>query len=68
LPPIFISGRDLLFTHRIEEGCIVDGHGDLLAEDIFWVDGEPALLDCLEFDDNSATSTASMTPVPSRWT
>ena len=47
----FISGRALLFTRRIEEGCIVDGHGDLLADDIFWVDGEPALLDCLEFDD-----------------
>jgi hypothetical protein len=47
----FISGRALLFTRRIEEGCIVDGHGDLLADDIFWVDGEPVLLDCLEFDD-----------------
>ncbi len=47
----FISGRALLFTRRIEEGCIVDGHADLLADDIFWVDGEPALLDCLEFDD-----------------
>jgi uncharacterized protein len=47
----FISGRALLFTRRIKEGCIVDGHGDLLADDIFCVDGEPALLDCLEFDD-----------------
>ena len=47
----FISGRALLFRRRIEEGCIVDGHGDLLADDIFCVDGEPALLDCLEFDD-----------------
>ncbi len=47
----FISGRGALFRHRIEEGCIVDGHGDLLADDIFWVDGQPALLDCLEFDD-----------------
>jgi uncharacterized protein len=47
----FIAGREPLFTRRIEEGCIVDGHGDLLADDIFWVNGEPALLDCLEFDD-----------------
>lgn len=47
----FISGREPLFTRRVEEGCIVDGHGDLLADDIFWVDAEPALLDCLEFDD-----------------
>jgi uncharacterized protein len=47
----FTWGRAPLFTRRIEEGCIVDGHGDLLADDIFCVDGEPALLDCLEFDD-----------------
>jgi aminoglycoside phosphotransferase family enzyme/predicted kinase len=47
----FISGRGPLFTQRIDEGLIVDGHGDLLTDDIFWVQGEPALLDCLEFDD-----------------
>ena len=47
----FVSGRAPLFARRIEDGCIVDGHGDLLADDIFWADGEPALLDCLEFDD-----------------
>ncbi len=47
----FISGRGPLFARRIEEGLIVDGHGDLLADDIFCVQGEPALLDCLEFDD-----------------
>ena len=47
----FIAGREPLFKQRIEEGLIVDGHGDLLADDIFCVQGEPALLDCLEFDD-----------------
>ncbi len=47
----YISGRGRLFARRIEEGSIVDGHGDLLADDIFFVDGQPALLDCLEFDD-----------------
>lgn len=47
----FIAGRAPLFTNRIDDGCVVDGHGDLLADDIFWVDGKPALLDCLEFDD-----------------
>jgi aminoglycoside phosphotransferase family enzyme/predicted kinase len=47
----FSSGRAPLFRRRIEEGCIVDGHADLLADDIFFADGEPALLDCLEFDD-----------------
>nr|WP_119184976.1 bifunctional aminoglycoside phosphotransferase/ATP-binding protein [Mycobacterium decipiens] len=47
----FASGRELLFMSRVEEGCIVDGHADLLADDIFLLDGEPALLDCLEFED-----------------
>ncbi|WP_156685542.1 bifunctional aminoglycoside phosphotransferase/ATP-binding protein [Mycobacterium sp. Marseille-P9652] len=47
----FIAGRGPLFARRIREGRIVDGHGDLLADDIFWVGGKPALLDCLEFDD-----------------
>ncbi len=31
---------------------IVDGHGDLLADDIFCVPDGPLLLDCLEFDDH----------------
>jgi aminoglycoside phosphotransferase family enzyme/predicted kinase len=47
----FIAGREPLFKRRIEEGLIVDGHGDLLADDIFCGQDEPALLDCLEFDD-----------------
>ena len=47
----FIAGREPLFRRRIEEGLIVDGHGDLLADDIFCGQDEPALLDCLEFDD-----------------
>lgn len=47
----FIAGREPLFTRRIAAGRIVDGHGDLLADDIFNADGQPALLDCLEFDD-----------------
>jgi aminoglycoside phosphotransferase family enzyme/adenylate kinase family enzyme len=48
----FIAGRGPLFGRRVAEGLIVDGHGDLLADDIFCVQGSnPALLDCLEFDD-----------------
>jgi len=47
----FTSGRAALLNRRIDEGCIVDGHADLLADDIFCVGDEPALLDCLEFDD-----------------
>jgi aminoglycoside phosphotransferase family enzyme len=47
----FISGRSMLFTHRITDGRIVDGHADLLADDIFCMSEGPVLLDCLEFDD-----------------
>ena len=33
-------------------GYVRDGHGDLLADDIFCLDDEPRILDCLEFDDD----------------
>jgi uncharacterized protein len=48
----FIAGRALLFTGRVGDGRIVDGHGDLLADDIFCLPEGPEVLDCLEFDDN----------------
>ncbi|MFE3495079.1 AAA family ATPase [Streptomyces sp. NPDC059175] len=47
----YLAGRKQLFDTRIEQGRVVDGHGDLLAEDIFCLDDGPRLLDCLEFDD-----------------
>lgn len=47
----FLAGREPLFTDRIRRGRIVDGHGDLIAEDIFCLDDGPRVLDCLEFDD-----------------
>ena len=47
----FAAGRAALFERRISEGRIVDGHADLLADDIFCLPDGPALLDCLEFDD-----------------
>ncbi|MFI1166997.1 AAA family ATPase [Streptomyces sp. NPDC020801] len=48
----YLAGRRQLFDTRIEQGRIVDGHGDLLAEDIFCLDDGPRVLDCLEFDDH----------------
>lgn len=48
----FIDGRRRLFADRAEEGRIIDGHGDLLADDIFCLDDGPRILDCLEFDDH----------------
>ncbi len=47
----YLAGREPLFGARVRDGRIVDGHGDLLAEDIFCLDDGPRLLDCLEFDD-----------------
>lgn len=47
----FLDGREPLFDTRVAGGRIVDGHGDLLAEDIFCLDDGPRILDCLEFDD-----------------
>ncbi len=47
----YIAGHTALFDKRVDEGRIIDGHGDLLADDIFCVPEGPALLDCLEFDD-----------------
>lgn len=41
-----------LFEDRIADGRIVDGHADLLADDIFWSAAGPVLLDCLDFDDD----------------
>lgn len=47
----YLDGREALFVERIAAGRIVDGHGDLLADDIFWQGDGPRILDCLEFDD-----------------
>ncbi|KMO82741.1 Cytidylate kinase [Mycolicibacterium chubuense] len=47
----FLEGRTALFAQRIALRRIVDGHGDLLADDIFCLPDGPVLLDCLEFDD-----------------
>ncbi|WP_405915380.1 AAA family ATPase [Streptomyces sp. NBC_00728] len=48
----YLAGRERLFDARIEQGRVVDGHGDLLTEDIFCLDDGPRVLDCLEFDDH----------------
>ena len=48
----FLAGRAELFASRVAGGRIVDGHGDLLADDIFVLDDGPRVLDCLEFDDH----------------
>ena len=51
LATAYLAGRERLFAERIEHGMIRDGHGDLLADDIFCLDDGPRILDCLAFDD-----------------
>jgi uncharacterized protein len=47
----YLAGRGRLFAARIELGKVRDGHGDLLADDVFCLDDGPRILDCIEFDD-----------------
>lgn len=45
----FLAQHVPLFVARVNAGRIVEGHGDLRPEHI-WLDGEPAIIDRLEFD------------------
>ena len=47
----YLDGRGPLFERRVREGAGVDGHGDLLADDIFCLPDGPRILDCMDFDD-----------------
>jgi len=47
----YIAGREPLLSSRMRAGFVRDGHGDLLAEDIFCLADGPRALDCLDFDD-----------------
>jgi uncharacterized protein len=47
----FLAGRGPLFADRVAGGHVVDGHADLITDDIFCLDDGPRVLDCLEFDD-----------------
>jgi aminoglycoside phosphotransferase family enzyme/predicted kinase len=47
----YLDGRKPLFDARIRRGRAVDGHGDLLADDVFVLPDGPRILDCLDFDE-----------------
>ena len=46
-----VAGREPLLRSRMEAGLVRDGHGDLLADDVFCLDDGPRALDCLDFAD-----------------
>lgn len=48
----YLTGRAPLLRARQEGGLIRDGHGDLLADDVFCLDDGPRVLDCLAFADD----------------
>ncbi len=52
----YLHHSEPLFERRQRNGLIKDGHGDLIAEDIFMLDDGPRILDCLAFDDNYRVS------------
>lgn len=64
----YLAGRERLFASRIEQGRVVDGHGDLLAEDIFCLDDGPVSWTAWSSTTGCATSTAWTTPPSSPWT
>ena len=47
----YLAGRQPLLEARAHAGVACDGHGDLIADDIFCLPDGPRVLDCLEFDD-----------------
>ena len=48
----YIDANPMLFASRIAGGFVRDGHGDLIADDIFCLDDGPRILDCLAFRDD----------------
>ncbi len=46
----FLRDRGGLFQRRVEEGRIRDGHGDLRAEHVYFLDGIQ-IIDCIEFNE-----------------
>jgi uncharacterized protein len=48
----YLDGRAALLAARVEAGCTRDGHGDLLAEDVFCLPDGPRVLDALAFADH----------------
>lgn len=47
----YLGGREPLFAARRAAGLVRDGHGDLLADDVFVLPDGPRILDCLAFSD-----------------
>lgn len=52
LYPKWLEAHRELLEQRVVDGYLRDGHGDLLADDIFCMESGPKILDCLAFRDD----------------
>lgn len=52
LYPKWLAAHRELLEQRVVDGYLRDGHGDLLADDIFCMESGPKILDCLAFRDD----------------
>jgi len=46
----FLEKHQDVFASRVKEGFVVNGHGDLRAEHVFFDGGKVGLIDCIEFN------------------
>jgi diguanylate cyclase (GGDEF)-like protein len=46
----FVRRHESLFEARIQAKKIRDGHGDLRLEHVYWDEGTPVVIDCIEFN------------------
>ena len=47
----FLKNKGDILESRIKSGFVVDGHGDLRAEHVYFLKHEIAVIDCIEFSD-----------------
>lgn len=45
-----------LFVRRVADGRVVDGHGDLRPEHVYYRRGKPVIIDCIEFNSEYRTN------------
>jgi len=64
----YVLGRGRLFAERVAAGRAVDGHGDLLADDIFALDDGPRILDASSSTNGCGSVMGSPMSRSSPWT
>jgi aminoglycoside phosphotransferase family enzyme/predicted kinase len=47
----FLRSQESLLARRMAEGRVRDGHGDLRLEHVYFEEGDPRIIDCIEFSE-----------------